>query len=569
MFRFAISSEVEAKALKEASNVLFLDIWDFAADWADIRLAADVVPSLLGLLPSSLQNAHTPLMPSLASAILETYPISSFDSPALPGSPPFTHSVRPSKSSQSEKSSLFFRDYQPLTVIHPWLRLLSSLFPTHTRLLSIGLSYEGREIPALRLGVHPKNNDSPLPPRKTILITGGIHAREWISTSSVNYVAYSLLTSYGKSASITSLLEKFDFIFIPTLNPDGYAYTWNADRLWRKNRQQTSLRFCPGIDLDHSFPYQWDGGVDSPSGTNPCSENFAGEEPFEGHEARVLRTWMKNETESNHAEFVSFLDFHSYSQQVLYPYAYSCEATPRSLENLEELAMGIAKAIRVSNNGKEYYGVTSACEGSAMASAPFSRRDRYKSSSLSSSAHPRTMIESRGGSALDYMFHEMGIEYSYQIKLRDTGAYGFLLPRSNIVPTGEEALAAVKFVGWWLMGDRRIQCEGEGGSVVNMEGDEDVEERKKYAAVLRKMAIGGDDEDVYDDHSSDDDSNDGIGNDDVDEGSIAREEESGGEASLFNSFPGYKIEGEEMEAEEEEVYKDDQPIMDLRRRRRL
>ncbi len=51
--------------------------------------------------------------------------------------------------------------------------------------------------------------------------------------------------------------------------------------------------------------------------------------------------------------------------------------------------------------------------------------------------------------------------YAYQIKLRDTGSYGFLLPADNIVPTGEEALAAVKYLGSWLLGNKGIESEDE------------------------------------------------------------------------------------------------------------
>ena len=440
VLRFNVSTEQEATSLAEAIDTLLLDVWEFSQDWVDIRLAKDIVPSLLGLLPSTLQKSHTPLLHErdLAQAIYDTYPIPRGQAPLQTTSTPSHLHNRPLgpalPQSRDGETNIFFSDYQPLSVIEPWMRLLTSLFTTHVRMINIGISYEGRDMQGLRVGVHPTNDEDPNPPkRKTVLITGGVHAREWIGTSTVNYIAYSLITGYGKVPSVTKLLEDFDFVFVPTLNPDGYEYTWKTDRLWRKNRQQTNVRFCQGIDLDRGYGYEWDGVA---TADNPCSESFAGQSPFEAVESKRLADWAKNETERNNVEFVGFLDMHSYSQQILYPYSYSCQDVPPGQENLEELALGLEKAIRVSSGIA--YEPMAACEGNVAVTSKGAKRTLL----------PR--IEAQGGSALDWFYHEMHVRYAYQIKLRDRGTYGFLLPKENIEPTGKEILEAVLYFGQFL-----------------------------------------------------------------------------------------------------------------------
>lgn len=435
VLRFTIRTADEARALAEASHVLFLDVWEFNDDWADIRLAKDVIPSLLSLLPPSLKHSHEPLMQDLdlAHAVFDSYPSSS---PTQPHN--HDHSFPPTLKTAPRNANghPFLQDYQPLSVINPWMELMASMFPTHVRRISVGTTYQGRDIPALRLGVHPTNNYKPSGPRRTVLITAGSHAREWISTSTVNYLAWNLINSYGKDREITRLLEEFDFVLVPTLNPDGYVYSWESDRLWRKNRQPTNLRFCAGMDLDRSYSFKWDGDA---LRTNPCSESYAGSAPFEAVEAQRFADWAKNETDHNNVHFVAFLDLHSYSQQILYPYSYSCADDPPALEDLEELALGLAKAIRISRKGHAYK-VTSACQGNVLLHHDSKHRTLL----------PR--IESSGGSALDWFYHDLKVKYSYQIKLRDTGSYGFLLPKDSIAPTGEEMLDAVLYLGRFMLG---------------------------------------------------------------------------------------------------------------------
>ena len=63
----------------------------------------------------------------------------------------------------------------------------------------------------------------------------------------------------------------------------------------------------------------------------------------------------------------------------------------------------------------------------------------------------------QGGSAIDFFHHELNVKYSYQIKLRDTGGYGFLLPRSEILPSGREATEAVIGLGRYLLSNHGIE----------------------------------------------------------------------------------------------------------------
>ena len=41
---------------------------------------------------------------------------------------------------------------------------------------------------------------------------------------------------------------------------------------------------------------------------------------------------------------------------------------------------------------------------------------------------------------MDWMKAVAGIKYCYEYELRDTGTWGFLLPPSHIIPSGEETL---------------------------------------------------------------------------------------------------------------------------------
>lgn len=266
---------------------------------------------------------------------------------------------------------------------------METMFPSIAEMSSIGDSYEGRPIHSFRIGDHSGDNANN-GTRKTILVTGGLHGREWISTSTVTYLLWSIITAYGKESMVTKLLKHFDIIFIPVLNPDGYEYTWKTDRLWRKSRQETKVSYCRGFDLDQAFGFAWD---QTKSQVDPCSESYGGDEPFQAVEATRLADWGRNQTE-NGVKFVGFLDLHSYSQQILFPYTFTCDEDPPNRENLEELGVGLAKAIRLSSGN--FYTVSSACEGTVAVKDAES--------------------EASGGAAIDWFYRKFSSPHRYYHK---------------------------------------------------------------------------------------------------------------------------------------------------------
>jgi hypothetical protein len=83
--------------------------------------------------------------------------------------------------------------------------------------------------------------------RRTVVITGGIHAREWIATEMAYLLAEYLIVNYpapgaplpltANQTIIQNLVDRRNIRIIPMVNPDGnYRTVFGGDRMWRKNR---------------------------------------------------------------------------------------------------------------------------------------------------------------------------------------------------------------------------------------------------------------------------------------------------------------------------------------------
>ncbi len=303
----------------------------------------------------------------------------------------------------------FFDNYRTYTEVNAFLNTLAAQHPNIATRVSIGQTFEGRDINAILLR-SPAATTSPCgPQRPAILINGCQHAREWVSVMVPLYIANHLATNYGANPNITTLLDNLDVYIVPIVNPDGYEFSWSTNRLWRKNRR-TNLNGSFGVDNNRNWGYQWGGEGAS---TNPGDDTYRGTAPFSEPETRALRDFF-----IANPNIRATIDFHSYSQLILSPWAYDVIPTQDADEYLS-LGLSMANAISSTPGGAPYV-------AGPVAS---------------------TLYIASGGS-VDWTYGAQGV-FSWTIELRDTGTNGFTLPASQIAPTCAENLNAFLTLANW------------------------------------------------------------------------------------------------------------------------
>lgn len=294
------------------------------------------------------------------------------------------------------KSDFGWESYYELDVINKWLDSMARKFPNQTEIVIGGKSYEGREIKGVKLS-YKENNPG-------VFIEGGIHAREWISPATVTYIMNQLLTSSDKN--IRYIAENVDWYFFPSINPDGYTYTHEKDRLWRKTRQPYNN--CFGADPNRNWDFHW---RDKGSSDEPCSEIFAGSKPFSEPESASLSNYLT----SLKGKLQTYLAFHSYSQILLFPYGHSAEHVD-NFDDLQEIGEKTAQSLR------NRYGT------------------EYRVGNIYDAIYPAS------GGSMDWAFGTLDIPIAFTYELRP-GPYsnrgGFVLPPEQIIPNCEEVMDSV------------------------------------------------------------------------------------------------------------------------------
>ena len=283
----------------------------------------------------------------------------------------------------------WYQNYHNYANVVSYLNTLAAAHPALATTDTVGLSLEGRTIPVIRItGPGDASN------RPVVFINATQHAREWISTKVVMYIAENLLNGYGSDTRVTSLLDECEVFVVPIVNPDGFSYSWTNYRLWRKNR-----RGGYGVDLNRNWGWQW-GGLGSDGFTS--SEVYRGTAPFSEPETEAVRNYVESD-----ARVVAAIDFHSYGQLILWPWSYDYVDPPA-----DDLARYSQVGLQMRQEMLDAGG------------APYTAESSY-------------LLYPAAGVASDWFYGQLDA-LSYTVELRDTGNYGFELPASQILPTCQE-----------------------------------------------------------------------------------------------------------------------------------
>lgn len=191
-----------------------------------------------------------------------------------------------------------WNSFWDLNEINLWLDELAAEFPEIVTIVEAGESIEGNKIKGVKLR-HGSSDAT----KKSVVLEGTFHAREWISGATLTWILDQLLRSTDQE--IQEMAQSYDWYIFPISNPDGYNYTWTTNRMWRKNRRRANI-LCYGIDLNRNWDnHHGEGGTSD----NPCSDLYAGPAGFSEPETEQFSKFV-----SDIPNLFTYLSFHAYGQ---------------------------------------------------------------------------------------------------------------------------------------------------------------------------------------------------------------------------------------------------------------
>jgi carboxypeptidase T len=220
-----------------------------------------------------------------------------------------------------------------LARLHPDLATWTDIGDSWEKVNPGGLA--GYDIKVLKLTNHAIPG-----PKPKLIVNAAIHAREYTTAELVTRFGEYLLKNYGKDADATWILDNQEVHLVLQANPDGRKHA-EQGQFWRKNTHSVSCGDPNswGIDLNRNYPYNW--GCCGGSSGSGCSETYRGPAAASEPETMAVRNYVLAQLPDYGNPQQGpipldaagmFMDIHSYSQLVLWPWGYTTQVAPNGTQ---------------------------------------------------------------------------------------------------------------------------------------------------------------------------------------------------------------------------------------------
>ncbi|WP_018682621.1 M14 family metallopeptidase [Actinokineospora enzanensis] len=210
----------------------------------------------------------------------------------------------------------------------------------------VGRSYQGRDILALKISDNVATDEN----EPEVLFTAHQHAREHLTVEMALYLVKLLTDGYATDAHVKNLVDSREIWIIPDVNPDGgeFDIATGSYRSWRKNRQPNSGSSNVGTDLNRNWDYKW--GCCGGSSGSTSSETYRGPSPASSPEVKALQNFVNSRVVGGKQQITVGIDFHTYSELVLWPYGYTYNDTAPDLNSEDQRIFStIGRAMAAKN----------------------------------------------------------------------------------------------------------------------------------------------------------------------------------------------------------------------------
>lgn len=211
----------------------------------------------------------------------------------------------------------------------------------------IGTSYQGRNIVAIKISDNVGTDEA----EPEVLFTHHQHAREHLTVEMALYLLRELTSDYGSDSRVTGLVNNREIWIVPDLNPDGgeYDIATGSYRSWRKNRQPNSGSSAVGTDLNRNWAYRW--GCCGGSSGSTSSETYRGASAESAPEVKVVANFVRGRVVGGKQQITAGIDFHTYSELVLWPFGYTYSDTTTGMTADDRNAFAAVGQKMAASNG--------------------------------------------------------------------------------------------------------------------------------------------------------------------------------------------------------------------------